>query len=109
MRSVTRRRGRGRPSSARDFRVQQSGHTAPTLLLHYQALMMRRRTKSPITGLTDHGTDIADILSTLCETSLPCLENLLAMPLSVPVGVGRNATPRSTAVKGWTLLSPAED
>ena len=77
--------------------------------LHYQALIMRRRTKSPITGLTDHGIGIADILRALCETSLPCLEKLLAMPFSVPVGVGRNATSRSPAVKGWTLLSPAAD
>jgi hypothetical protein len=71
--------------------------------------MMRRHTKSRITGLRNHGTGIADILRTLCETSLLCLEKLLAMPLSVPVGVGRNATSRSPAVKGWTLLSPAAD
>ena len=67
--------------------------------LHYQAFRMRRRIKSRITGLGNHGTGIADILSTLCETSLPCLEKLLAMPLSGPVGVGHNATSRNPAVK----------
>ncbi len=75
-------------------------HCNPTVLLHYQAFMLRRRTTSRITELRNHGTGIADILPTLCDTSLLCLEKLLAMPLSVPVGVGRNATSRSPAVRG---------